>query len=352
MVVPGALGLHDASGRPILESYQQRGATEQPDFPWGKPVSIEINPNDPVDRLEMAIALPPLGFQHFGHFMTDTAGWLSELLDPDTKLLELNQSGVPIIILGSGERSDLAALGIKRLFDPPADGILLAKELIRPLLCRKILLPQPTMVDRRAMDIRQCQAYVSITSRWYGIDPLEMRQRMTHDIRGDGIPKEKIYLSRTRMPDNSRKIFGEERLEKQLAARGWWIIHPETLPLQEQILALHQARVISGNIGSGFHTLMYFGQQARGKAVIGLGTDSIENDRYSWVYNFVNQFRVQGIDFWHLSCMTFEASTSGNKTYNHIRCYDLKLLYSPKRIARSMDRIARRVLNTTPPSDA
>jgi hypothetical protein len=194
MVVPGALGLHDASGRPILESYQQRSATEQPDFPWGKPVSIEINPNDPVDRLEMAIALPPLGFQHFGHFMTDTAGWLSELLDPDTKLLELNQSGVPIIILGSGERSDLAALGIKRLFDPPADGILLAKEFIRPLLCRKILLPQPTMVDRRAMDIRQCQAYVSITSRWYGIDPLEMRQRMTHDIHGDGIPKEKMVL--------------------------------------------------------------------------------------------------------------------------------------------------------------
>lgn len=342
LLVPGASGIHDSGGRPIVESFLQRGATDTPIFPFGKPDPVEINPNDPVDRLETAIVLPPLIVTHFGHRLTETAGWLSELLDEDTKLLELVQTGTPVVIMGKGEFLQHSTLELKRVFDIRSDGIVWARELTRPIRCKKILLPQPTMVDCRAMDKKHLQAVFSITNRWYGIDPTELRKRMGTVTIDDGLPGDKIYLSRSKLPDNLRKIIDEERLEKELAKCGWTIIHPETLSMKDQILALHHARVIGGSISSGFHTLLYLGSEAKGKIVIGLGTDSVENDRYCWVYNFVHQFRVQGIRFWHLSCFEFDDSNIGGKFLKILRFYDLKPLYSTKRIVRKMERIANR----------
>lgn len=241
-----------------------------------------------------------------------------------------------------------SALGLIKLLDTDPDRIVLANDLSRPIRCKKVLLPQPTMIDRRAMDKKHIQAVFPFMDRWYGINPADLHKRMKTVTAGDGPPGDKIYLSRSMLPDTLRKIIGEDRLEKELARFGWKIIHPETLSIQDQILALHHARVIGGNLGSGFHTLLYLGDQAREKIVIGLGTDNFENDRYSWIYNFVNQFRVQGIRFWHLSCLGFDDSTREEKRVNILRYYDLKLLYRTRRIIRKMENIANHALSSPP----
>lgn len=343
LVAPKAGGIHDVSGRPILESYLQRGATETPIYPFGKPEPFEISPNDPVDHLETAIVLPPLIVLHYGHRLTETAGWVSAILDPDTKLLEHIESGTPVIMMGKGEFLNRSRRGLMRVFDIPENRIVLAKDISRPIRCKKILLPQPTMVDCRAMDKKHVQAASSIMDRWYGIDSAALRKRMKNVAAGNDLPSDKIYLSRAKLPNTLRKIIGEENIEKELARRGWKIIHPETLSIEDQILALHHARIIAGSVSSGFHTLLYLGDDAKGKTVIGLGTDRVENERYCWIYNFVHQFRVQGIRFWHLSCMEFDDSSMESKFMKTLRFNDLKPLYGSRRIAREMDRIANRL---------
>lgn len=273
---------------------------------------------------------------------------MSELLDPNTKLLELVQSGILVIIIGKSEKQNSSALGLMKAVDIPANRIVFSKDLIRPIRCKKILLPQPTMVGSRCIDEKQTQATFYLTNRWYGINPSELRRKMKTITTGNGLSSEKLYLNRSKLQDNLRKIIGEDRLERELATRGWKIIYPETLSIQDQILELHHARVIGGNISSGFHTLLYLGDEARGKTVIGLGTDNFENERYTWMYNFVNQFRMQGIRFWHLSCLGFDDSTRELKLYNNLRYYDLKLLYRTRRIVRKMEAIANTALHTGP----
>ncbi len=68
-------------------------------------------------------------------------------------------------------------------------------------------------------------------------------------------PGHKVWLSRSRLqrPQN----VSMPRLEARIAERGWTVIHPETLPVPEQVAHLAAAERIAGEEGSALHSLMF-----------------------------------------------------------------------------------------------
>lgn len=62
----------------------------------------------------------------------------------------------------------------------------------------------------------------------------------------------RVWLSRSRV---DRGVIHARRLEAELAAAGWSVVHPETLALTEQLELLATAGRVAGDEGSAFHLL-------------------------------------------------------------------------------------------------
>ena len=65
-------------------------------------------------------------------------------------------------------------------------------------------------------------------------------------------PELRVWLSRTRIDPG---ILHARRLEAELAAAGWLVVHPEMLPVREQLRLLASAGRVAGDEGSAFHLL-------------------------------------------------------------------------------------------------
>lgn len=66
---------------------------------------------------------------------------------------------------------------------------------------------------------------------------------------------DKIYLSRSAMKQGH--IFGEEQIEKIFQKNGYKIIHPETLPLEQQITLANGCKEMAGTAGSALHLALF-----------------------------------------------------------------------------------------------
>ena len=70
-----------------------------------------------------------------------------------------------------------------------------------------------------------------------------------------GPRRRKLFLSRSRMRD--RRLTNETEVEAMFSARGFEIVHPERLPVVEQILLVMEAEMVAGLGGSAMHTLAF-----------------------------------------------------------------------------------------------
>ena len=66
--------------------------------------------------------------------------------------------------------------------------------------------------------------------------------------------QKKIWISRSTL--KKRYILGEKKLEEILTKKGWMIVHPELLCIEEQLSIFTSADHISGFIGSAFHSIL------------------------------------------------------------------------------------------------
>lgn len=66
-----------------------------------------------------------------------------------------------------------------------------------------------------------------------------------------------VYLSRTRLPTALRATRNEPALEERLAARGFRIVHPQELPIEEQIRTVARARTVVGLEGTALHLTLF-----------------------------------------------------------------------------------------------
>lgn len=70
------------------------------------------------------------------------------------------------------------------------------------------------------------------------------------------IPGRRVWLSRSALPDQFGRVEGEKQVEALLSAQGWTIIYPERESMRRSAEIFHEAEVVSGFIGSAFHTLL------------------------------------------------------------------------------------------------
>lgn len=78
---------------------------------------------------------------------------------------------------------------------------------------------------------------------------------MAENVPVPAIVHDKIYLSRTKM--GTRKTFGEEHIEQIFEKNGYKILHPETMPLRDQIGLIKNCSVLAGCGGSALHMSLF-----------------------------------------------------------------------------------------------
>jgi hypothetical protein len=154
-----------------------------------------------------------------------------------------------------------------------------------------------------------------------------------------------LYLSRSGLASDQRRLFGELFLEELLQHLGWTVIHPEQLPLVEQLRHLRHARVVAGAIGSAFHLLLPFGALPKGPLVLTLGLAD-ELIKPGPGQNFGLQFVRQQLPFEHLPVLSsVQSSCDGVALPRHA---NLQFALPPEQVAQQLHRLARAFVSIHP----
>ncbi len=66
-----------------------------------------------------------------------------------------------------------------------------------------------------------------------------------------------LYLSRRSVGRSKRRIVNEHLLEERLLARGYKVVQPEKLSLDDQIRLINEHETIVGTLGSAFHGILF-----------------------------------------------------------------------------------------------
>ena len=67
----------------------------------------------------------------------------------------------------------------------------------------------------------------------------------------------KLYLSRSKLARDPRKISNERKLEKYLSNNGFTICHMQEIPFERQVYLMPQAEVVVGFAGSAMHSIVF-----------------------------------------------------------------------------------------------
>lgn len=101
----------------------------------------------------------------------------------------------------------------------------------------------------------------TLLKRWVHQRALDTWQRVSEAV-GGGEPGGRVYLSRTRFHEAAGNRARTDHewdtiLDRAFADAGFDVVHPETLPLDEQIRAVRRADVIAGPAGSALHLSVF-----------------------------------------------------------------------------------------------
>jgi hypothetical protein len=351
-IFPWANGLHDQHGNPIAGSYLERGPERQIDYPFGAPQRLTKSQlAEKTESRNTVVFLPYSDLSHFGHLLTEGVAWMWPFLsdeiqrelegDADWKVVLADRAyrrKVRFDPATSPPTADMAIPvapayrpenlpSISRLTELPVDRFLHVSTLPGPMKCKKVLLPYPSMINRRSISKHHFAHVQTAVDRFYCISQEDKTECLQQANRKDTI--DKVYLSRSKLPGDLRWVHEEPELEKHLIERGWKIVYPELLPVSQQLKILAGARVLAGEAGSAFHLLMYFGHQFERKTVITMGVHDLNQDQR--VLNIINQLRMQPVQHCYLACLQRDVRRG---------VADRSFLRSPRTIARHLEKIA------------
>ena len=122
----------------------------------------------------------------------------------------------------------------------------------RPVRIRRLWVPDQGFMLRRFFHPRHAAAL--------GVHPFR-----------PPVPGRRVWLSRSGLPEQLARIAGEAEFEAILAADGWTILHPERLPVREQLRAIEDAAAVAGFEGSAFHLLVLGRDIGARVAILGRG---------------------------------------------------------------------------------
>jgi capsular polysaccharide biosynthesis protein len=103
--------------------------------------------------------------------------------------------------------------------------------------------------------------------------------KIAQNINQDFPVFDKIYVSRAKL--NSRKTYGEEKVQKVFERNGYKIIYPETMSLQEQIGIIKNCKYLAGCAGTALHLALVM---KSGGTVIQIKRNSLNEDNSTSQY--------------------------------------------------------------------
>lgn len=320
---PGVNGLFDACGTPILESCVRRGFALD-DYPHG-----QLDPLDAPrlaragagESLERIVYLPYARMVHFGHLLTEFAGSVGALLEHPQGLDGIGGEGSVLVVSARSRESTAALAG---LLGVPVQRVRSTADLPDPARALVAVVPRPSMFNRHGLATRHFGHVRHVLDRLFGVGPNLAALATT---RGVG----KLYLSRSRLPAEMRRIRDEEAMEADLERQGWRVVHPQELSVAEQLECLAAAHTIAGCVGSALHLLMAFGAHAGGRRLITLGA-AVELTNP----NFVLQAARQGMPFRHIVCLEMGSDGGDGTATGH----GMRFTSSPNRVARCVESLA------------
>ena len=66
-------------------------------------------------------------------------------------------------------------------------------------------------------------------------------------------PHREVFLSRSELEKDSRRVLGDKRLDDLMAALGFDVLHPQQMSIEDQLNAVAEASVLAGVSGSALH---------------------------------------------------------------------------------------------------
>lgn len=228
--MPGAYCLYDRDGRRI-----DRTLTWTSRRRLG-PAPERITPPRDATRVRGPVVFGGLFPKpHFGHVLLEMFArlWAHDAGHADTD--------VPIVHFTHRQRAldPFEQQLVDAAFAPPAPRLV---AIDRPMVLSEVLIPHQAVVLGQPM----LPAVLPIYDR--------IRATLAGPTRPDPRP---VFLSRTRLVDPRRRTLGEQRLEDRLRRRGVRIVHPESLPLGEQIRLASDAPTVIGLAGSALHLTIF-----------------------------------------------------------------------------------------------
>lgn len=226
LFVPPHLGLFDADGQRIDASLHLIDGRPHRFVPAG----IDV-PRD-LERVDEPVVYGGHLPKHFGHFLLESLArtWAYPHLD---------LGALPFVHFRSRfhlHERELLEGALRRHGAP-------LLPLTRPTILSSVLIPDQGMELGRDYSPEMRAVYDAIREDLIG-----------PDVAPDGVP---IYLSRTHLQHDRHATLGEVALEARLAARGIRVVHPQELPLAEQIGAVARARDVIGFDGSAMHLTIF-----------------------------------------------------------------------------------------------
>lgn len=325
LLLPGGQGLLDLEGQRLEATFLRRGADLER-FPYPEPEGL-----DPpalaaalaaAETVATLVFLPYLEFDHFGHWLTETAAWLGPLLDPGLDWLAAAGEEAELMVSAQAAPA-LAAL--ERQLPPGPRRWRSSAALSVPLRAERVLLPVPSLCLGHSIRADHGRHLRLLLERRVGaMVPLPPPLAGPPD-------GSRLYLSRSRLDRSHRQIREEETLEQELQRRGWRIAWPETQPLAEQLQQLRKASVIAGPRSSAMHLLLYFGTQLTGRTLITL---CVANLNLSTTYRL--QASLQSLRWLALGCL--QEDPEGGKPFQ-VDC-DLMPLLEPPQLAEHLQCLA------------
>jgi len=319
---PGVNGLHDAAGRPIPESCLRRGFALD-HYPHGRPdplnaTSVRLAAGTVLERI---VYLPYARMVHFGHLLTEFAAHVGPLL-ADPRGLDGIGGGHSLLVVSA--RCDSSIVSLANLLGVPSGRVLSTACLPVPVQVREAVIPRPSMFNRHGLSARHFGHVRHVLERVYGVGPQLAAISAT-------AASDRLYLSRSRLPPGMRRVRDEEALEAELGRLGWRIIHPQELPVAEQLGRLAAAETVAGCLGSAMHLLMAFGERPSGRRLLALGSGAQQTNP-----NVALQAARQGLPFRHVVCLEADPESYGTDPPNQ----QLRFTVSPDRIARRLQMLA------------
>ena len=169
---------------------------------------------------------------HYGHFILETIStfWFLQQI-ADLENYHLFFHACPNRLIGQS-----AIIQVLKRLSIPRQNILFVK---RPTLVKQLLVPESAFCLRGFMNAAMKPIY--------------------HRVSADGVPRKKVYLSRTRVTDSTykKRCTNEKQIEKIFKKKGFKVFYPEEMTFRKQLALYASAKMIAGIEGSALHNVLF-----------------------------------------------------------------------------------------------